>query len=270
MVVYRLPRMMEREWRAQCAELAGEDAIPGHHPGETATAPATTGRFNLAFPASHCPACNAPIRLWQNIPVLSWLLLRGRCAACSARIGLRYPLIELATGAASAVVAWRLGFGAAACAGLLATWTLVALATIDIEHYLLPDRLTLPLLWGGLLLSVGGVFTDPASAIIGAAAGYGSLWLIYAGYRLLTGKEGMGHGDFKLLAACGAWFGWQALPLVVLLASLVGSVIGIALLVTSGRRVLPFGPFLAAGMWVFMLWSAPLASTYHRLLGMPA
>ena len=120
-VVYRLPRMMEREWRAQCAELAGEDAIPGHHPGETATAPATTGRFNLAFPASHCPACNAPIRLWQNIPVLSWLLLRGRCAACSARIGLRYPLIELATGAASAVVAWRLGFGAAACAGLLAT-----------------------------------------------------------------------------------------------------------------------------------------------------
>ena len=238
-VIHRLPKMMERDWRAECAELAGQEA------------PAAE-RYNLIVPRSACPSCNRPIAALENIPLLSWLVLRGKCAGCSARISPRYPAVEALTAALSAYVAWHFGFGMAAASALLFTWAMIALTFIDLDTFYLPDSITLPLLWLGLLLNINGTYTSLPGAVIGAAAGYLSLWSVYWIFKWATGKEGMGYGDFKLLAAIGAWLGWQMLPLTILLSSLVGAVIGIGLIVFAGRGrsvPIPFGPYLAiAGM----------------------
>ncbi len=231
-VIHRLPRMMERDWHAQAAELRGEEVQP-------------TERFNLATPRSRCPHCGHFIGALENIPVLSYLVLRGRCGHCGARISLRYPIVEAFTALLSGYAAWHFGFGLAAAGALLFIWTMVALAFIDIDTQLLPDDLTLPLLWLGLLFNLGDTFTDLPSAVIGAMAGYLALWSVYWLFKLVTGKEGMGYGDFKLLAAIGAWLGWSLLPLTILLSSLVGAVVGITLIVLArhGRNVpIPFGP----------------------------
>jgi len=254
-VIYRLPVMMENEWRRGCQELDCEDP---------AALPAAQ-TFNLASPASRCPACNTPIRPWQNIPVISWLLLRGRSACCQQTIAARYPAIELLSAALTLVVAWQLGPGWQGAAGIVITWVLIALTMIDFDHQLLPDSITLPLLWLGLLASLLPVFTTPAHAIIGAAAGYLVLWIVFHVFLLLTGKHGMGFGDFKLLAALGAWFGWQYLPMIILLSSLVGALVGISLILFKGRdreMPIPFGPYLAAAGWIVMLWGDQIQKLY--------
>lgn len=258
-VILRLPRMLEREWRSQCQELLGASApVPDQH-------------FDLLWPPSACPHCQRRIRPWENIPLLSYLLLRGRCRGCGGRISLRYPLIEALTAVLSVYVAWHFGFGAQALTALALTWGLIALSVIDLDHQLLPDNLTLPLLWLGLLLSLGEVFVDPRASIIGAVAGYLSLWLVYHGFRLLTGKEGMGYGDFKLLAMLGAWLGWQALPVIILLSSLVGALVGITMILLLGRDrniPIPFGPYLAAAGWLALLWGDRLTDAYLRMTGL--
>ena len=266
-VIYRLPRMLQREWIEQCREMLTADGV-------TLPAAEPAAPFNLVAPRSACPNCQAPIRAWQNIPVLSYLLLRGRCAACGQRISARYPVIELATGLLSALVAWRFGFGVQAAGALLLTWTLVALAVIDFDTQLLPDIMTLPLLWLGLsfalLFPAPTGFTTLPAAVTGALAGYLSLWSVYHGFRLLTGKEGMGYGDFKLLAALGAWLGWQMLLPIILLSALVGAVTGIALIVIRGRDrqlPIPFGPFLAAAGLLAMLWGPELVAAYLGIAG---
>ena len=238
-VIHRLPKMMEREWRAECAEIAGQE-VP------------VAERYNLVVPRSACPSCNRPITALENIPLLSWLVLRGKCAGCNARISPRYPAVEALTAALSAYIAWHFGFGMAAAGALLFTWAMIALTFIDLDTYYLPDSITLPLLWLGLLLNINSTYAPLSGAVIGAAAGYLSLWGVYWIFKWATGKEGMGYGDFKLLAAIGAWLGWQMLPLTILLSSLVGAVIGIGLIVLAGRGrsvPIPFGPYLAiAGM----------------------
>ena len=255
-VIHRLPRMLERDWRRQCDALLARDGEPASELPE---------RYDLVQPASHCPRCGTAIRPVDNIPVLSYLLLRGRCRQCQVRIPARYPLVELLTAVVSVVVAWRLGVSWQTAAALPLTWALLALTFIDLDHKLLPDDITLPLLWAGLLVNLGGLFTDLPSAVIGAVAGYLCLWTVYHGFRLLTGKEGMGYGDFKLLAAFGAWLGWQALPLIVLLSSLVGALTGIAMMLFAGHRrgtPIPFGPFLAAAGWIALLWGDALTGAY--------
>ena len=262
-VIYRLPIMLERQWQAQTAAADTADTAAGQQP------------FNLLVPRSGCPACQAPIRAMHNIPLLSYLLLRGRCAHCQARISIRYPLVELLSGVASAVVAWRFGFGWEAGCGVVVTWFLIALTFIDLDTQLLPDSLTLPLLWLGLLASLTGwgsgaanLPRDPVSAIGGAAIGYLSLWLLYHLFRLLTGKEGMGYGDFKLLAALCAWLGWQMLLPIVLLSAAVGAIVGVALIAMRRQQrghPMPFGPFLAAAGWVAMLWGPQLVARYLGL-----
>jgi leader peptidase (prepilin peptidase)/N-methyltransferase len=274
-VIYRLPIMLERDWRAQAAELLPSD-------GSAATlAPIIQGipeRFSLSTPRSACPACKAPIKAWQNIPVVSWLVLRGRCASCKAGISARYPLVELATGLLSAGVAWHFGFGAPAACGLLLTWALIALTGIDIDHQLLPDGITLPLMWTGLLaaLIVGPIAGSPIpvsarDALIGAMSGYVSLWLVFHAFRLITGKEGMGYGDFKLFAALGAWLGWKLLPLVILLSAATGALLGILMIVLRGRdraAPIPFGPYLAAAGWIAMMYGDSLVDGYLRVSGL--
>ncbi len=258
-VIYRLPVMMQRSWRSQCQELL-EQEIEQHE------------RFNLATPASRCPNCGHKIGALENVPLLSYLLQKGHCKHCAAKISLRYPSIELLTGVISGVVAWQLGFGWPLAFALLLTWGLIVLTFIDFDHQLLPDDITLPLLWIGLLLSVFGIFTDMQSSIIGAVAGYLSLWSVYQLFKLITGKEGMGYGDFKLLAVFGAWFGWQALPMVILLSSLVGAVVGVSLILFLGRDrqlPIPFGPYLAAAGWIAMLWGDAIVSGYWRYMVQP-
>jgi leader peptidase (prepilin peptidase)/N-methyltransferase len=267
-VIYRLPIMLERQWREQCAEVSGQLSVAISSREREPT-------FNLVTPRSSCPACHAPVTALQNIPLLSWLVLRGRCANCRARISGRYPLIEALTAVLSGVVAWKFGFGWPALAALVLTWFLIALAFIDIDHQLLPDSLTLPLLWLGLLLSLcavrpGGVPppVDIRSSLIGAMAGYVSLWSVYHLFRLITGKEGMGYGDFKLFAALGAWLGWQMLLPIILLAATVGAVIGIALIMLRRQQraaPIPFGPFLAASGWLMLLSGQTLVSRYLGL-----
>ncbi|MFA5912367.1 MAG: A24 family peptidase [Burkholderiales bacterium] len=254
-VIYRLPKIMQRDWEHQCAELRGEKP-PEHEP------------FNLALPRSHCPACAQPITALQNIPLASYLALGGKCAACGARISPRYALIEALGGLAGAYAAWRFGFGLAAFAAMLFLWCMIALSFIDFDTQLLPDSITLPLLWAGLLLNLSGTFVDLGSAVIGAAAGYLSLWCVYWGFRFATGKEGMGFGDFKLLAAIGAWLGWQMLPLVVLASSFVGAIAGISLMLFArhGRNVpIPFGPYLAVAGAVALFWGKSLTFAYLGL-----
>jgi leader peptidase (prepilin peptidase) / N-methyltransferase len=276
-VIYRLPIMLEREWRAQAAEFSSpiDDPTAAATWVQEAEAP---DPLTLSTPRSACPACKAQIKAWQNIPVVSWLLLRGRCASCHAPISKRYPLVELATGLLSAWVAWHFGFGAPAACALLITWSLVALTGIDIDYQLLPDGITLPLMWAGLLAAivVGPLAGSPIpvsarDAIIGAASGYGSLWLVFHIFRLITGKEGMGFGDFKLCAALGAWLGWSLLPLVILLSAASGAVTGILLIVLRGRdraAPMPFGPYLAAAGWIAMMYGDVLVSGYLRVSGL--
>lgn len=251
-VVHRLPVMLERTWRRQCEELEGKPAI--------ATTP-----YNLVVPRSQCPACGRPISALENIPVVSFILLRGKCAGCGARISARYPLVEIFTGVLSAGVAWHFGPTVAVAGALLFTWALIALTVIDYDHQLLPDNITLPLLWLGLLFNLGGVFAPVDSAVIGAVAGYLSLWLVYQLFKLVTGKEGMGYGDFKLFGALGAWLGWQQLPLIILLSSFVGAIVGLAGIMLMGRErgmPIPFGPFLCVAGWIALLWGDALTRAY--------
>jgi leader peptidase (prepilin peptidase)/N-methyltransferase len=248
-VIYRLPKMMEAEWQAQCAELAGRDPEP---------AP----RFNLLVPGSHCPACKTPLRVRDNVPLVSYFASGGRCAHCGAAVSSRYPIVEAITAVLSAGVAWHFGFGLAGLAALAFTFVLIALTFIDADTTLLPDSLTLPLLWAGLLLNTGGTFAPLSEAVIGAAAGYLILWTIYWLFKLATGKEGMGYGDFKLLAALGAWFGWKMLLPILLLSSVVGATVGIILLVLArrGRDIpIPFGPYLAAAGFIALLYGQDIA-----------
>ncbi len=258
-VILRFPKQLFYDWRRQCHELLElEDDAESKPPG-------------LIHPRSQCPKCQHQITALENIPVLSWLFLKGRCSACGTAISKRYPLVELLTGIVSVVVVWQLGFTAAAGWALLFSWTLIALAGIDIDHKLLPDNITLPLMWLGLILSLSPVFADIRASLIGAAAGYLSLWSVYHLFRLITGKEGMGHGDFKLLAAIGAWVGWQGLPLVILLSSLLGAVIGIILM--AGNRdargkPIPFGPYLAIAGWITLLWGEQIIDAYLGFSGL--
>jgi leader peptidase (prepilin peptidase) / N-methyltransferase len=266
-VIYRLPLILDRQWRAECAQAEASSAPPA-----SSEQPAP---FNLIVPRSACASCHRTISAIHNIPVLSFVLLRGRCAYCQARISLRYPAVELLTGALTVLVVLRFGLQPATVCALLVTWFLIALAFIDVDHQLLPDSMTLPLLWLGLLASLTGwsamgsnLPVDPVSAIGGAAAGYLSLWLIYHGFRLLTGKEGMGYGDFKLLAALGAWLGLQMLLPIVLLSALVGALVGMTLILLRRQdrgTPIPFGPFLAAAGWLAMMWGPQLVARYLHL-----
>ena len=296
-VIYRLPIMMDREWREQAEEMLATPPLGGSpagsadspqpppaggraeasEPRTTDHGPRTAERFNLIFPRSACPSCGAPIKAWQNIPVISYLALGGKCAHCRTRIPVRYPVVEVGTAILSAVVAWRFGFTPFTLAALVFTWSLVALTVIDIDHQILPDGITLPLLWLGLLISVAGIAgsrgypVDLPSAVIGAAAGYLSLWLVFHAFRLLTGKEGMGYGDFKLFGAFGAWLGWQMLPLVILLSAATGAIIGIAMIVLRGRDrnvPIPFGPYLAAAGWIALIWGQEIMGVYLRGTGL--
>jgi leader peptidase (prepilin peptidase)/N-methyltransferase len=267
-VIYRLPIILEREWQTQAREVLAISAPDG----------APSGRFNLSRPRSACPACKTPIKAWQNIPVLSYALLRGRCAACQAKIPLRYPAVELACGVLSALVAWRFGVSVAAACAFLLTFCLIALTGIDIDHQLLPDNITLPLLWLGVLASVtlgatpgSSVPVTPYESVLGAVSGYMSLWLLFHLYRLITGKEGMGFGDFKLFAVFGAWLGYKLLPLIILLAAATGAVYGIGMIALRGRdraAPMPFGPYLAAAGWLAMMWGEELVNGYLRVSGL--
>lgn len=255
-VIHRLPKMMENEWRNQCAELHGD-------------APIENEPFSLIRPRSRCPSCGHPISALENIPILSWLWLRGKCSDCQAPISLRYPIVEAVTGLCSAAAAAYFGYGWMLLGALLLIWSLIALTFIDADTQLLPDSITLPLLWMGLCFNLFGVFADLSSAVLGAMVGYLSLWSVYWAFRLVTGKEGMGYGDFKLLAALGAWLGWQMLPLIILLSSLVGAAVGIVLIILArqGRHVpIPFGPYLAAAGLIALIWGKDLTQMYLRLI----
>ena len=259
-VIHRLPIMLERDWLSQCIEYLGDKIV--------LKVPETAGadsKYNLVVPRSACPVCKQRITALQNIPVLSYLVLGGKCAGCKTRISIRYPLVEAMTGLLTGFLAWRFGVTWMAAFAIMYVWALIALTFIDADTTLLPDDITLPLLWLGLLVNTGGVFTDIASATLGAAGGYMVLWSVYWGFKLLTGKEGMGYGDFKLLAAIGAWLGWQFLPLVILLSAAVGTVVGIAGILLKGRdkgAKLPFGPYLAAAGLIALLWGQQLNAWY--------
>ena len=253
-VIHRLPKMMGREWRSQCVELLAIDE------------PASEEQpYNLMRPASHCPACGHPITALENVPLISYLVQGGRCTACQAHIAIRYPLVELLSGVLAAYAAWHFGIGWQAAGAALLTWALVALSFIDIDHQLLPDTITLPFLWLGLAFNLFGTFTDTQSSLIGAMAGYSVLWLIYILFKLVTGKEGMGYGDFKLLAMLGAWMGWQMLPLIILLSALVGAVVGLTLIALTGgdkSKPIPFGPYLACAGWIALVWGHDITQAY--------
>jgi leader peptidase (prepilin peptidase) / N-methyltransferase len=255
-VIHRLPVILKTSWSRQCRELLG----PDREDHDAANQP-----FDLLRPASHCPACGHRIRAFENIPVVSYLFLRGRCAACHARIPLRYPLVEIATAVLSVVTALHFGYTQQTAAALVFAWMIIPLCVIDYDEQLLPDCITLPLLWSGLALSLAQVFIDSRDSIIGAMSGYLSLWAIYHLFKLATGKEGMGYGDFKLLAAIGAWVGWQALPVVILFSSVVGAATGILLIAVKGRQrsqPIPFGPFLASAGWITLLWGQDILELY--------
>jgi leader peptidase (prepilin peptidase)/N-methyltransferase len=265
-VIHRLPVMLDRQWKHQADEMLGREPAPATEP------------YNLIVPRSRCPHCGVEIKAHQNIPVLSYLMLGGKCASCGTPISPRYPIVEFATAVLSAAVVWRFGWHWQSIAALFLTWALVALTVIDLDHQILPDVLTLPLLWLGLLASLAWTAglkppmpVDPRSAVLGAVAGYLSLWLVYWAFKLLTGKEGMGYGDFKLFAALGAWMGWQMLPLVILLSAFTGAAVGIALIVVRGRDrniPIPFGPYLAAAGWIALMWGPQIVGRYLSLTGL--
>jgi len=253
-VIYRLPVMMERSWNRECREHAGISADTEEQQ-----------RFNLLTPASRCPQCDHRISALENIPLISYLFLKGRCSGCGTSISIRYPAVELATAILSVVTALHFGYSLQTVAALGFTWALIALFLIDFDHQILPDSITLPLLWTGLLLSLFNLFVDSHNSIVGAIAGYLALWTIFHAFKLLTGKEGMGYGDFKLLGALGAWVGWQSLPVVILFSSVVGAAIGITLILFKGRdhsQPMPFGPFLAAAGWMTLLWGNDIIRLY--------
>lgn len=295
-VIHRLPIMMERSWNAGVEEYIHEKeaaaSVSNKTPDSNSTSSsqqtshdetssiqldgvdnnttAITEPFNLAVPRSRCPACQQEISAWQNIPVISYLILRGRCAGCKNPISVRYPVVEFVTMLLSLIVAWQLGPTPQAALGIVVTWFLVSMSMIDIDHQLLPDTMTLPLMWIGLLAALFPIFADLPSAVVGAAMGYLVLWSVYQLFRIITGKEGMGFGDFKLLAALGALLGWQSLPIIILLSSLVGAVVGLILIAITGRDKnipIPFGPYLAAAGWIAMLWGESLSNWYYGLLG---
>ena len=259
-VAYRIPIMMERAWRAQCEELKTQPFTPPAHIAESK-------RFDLWWPPSTCPGCGHAIAVQHNVPVIGFLRLKGRCASCGAKISARYPIVEACAGLLALTTAFMLGPTWQTVAALGFAWTLLALTLIDLDHKLLPDSLTLPLLWAGLLVNVPGLFTTLPSSVLGAAAGYLALWSVYKLFKLITGKEGMGYGDFKLLAAIGAWLGWQLLPVVILLSAVVGSVVGIALIAFGGRSsqtAIPFGPYLAGAGFIALLWGERLVQLYQE------
>lgn len=263
-VIYRLPKMMERDWQEQCRDFLENDSNPASLP----TNNSNREPFNLMVPASTCPHCGHKIRAWENIPIISYLFLKGKCSNCNSGISIRYPTIELVTGLLSVAVIYYVGINWNGLAALVFTWSLIALTMIDVDTYLLPDDITLPLLWLGLIVNSLGCFTDLPSALWGAIAGYLSLWSVYKLFKLITGKEGMGYGDFKLLAALGAWMGWQMLPQIILLSSLVGAVIGIAMIVVRGRDKnipIPFGPYLAIAGWIAFVWGDMINQSYLKL-----
>ena len=265
-VIHRVPIMMEKSWREQCSELA-----------ETPAGDLPEGRFDILSPRSRCPSCGHNITATQNIPILSYVMLGGKCAGCGAKISVRYPVIELLTGLLTGVVAWHFGFGWEALAAIGMTWMLIAISLIDIDHQYIYDSMVLPLLWAGLALSLWNpmpgaetLFIEPKAAIVGALAGYLSLWSVYHLFRILTGKEGMGYGDFKLLAALGAWLGWKMLPLIILMSAVVGAVTGILMIAAKRHErsvPIPFGPYLAASGWIAMLWGADIVNWYLDYMG---
>jgi leader peptidase (prepilin peptidase) / N-methyltransferase len=257
-LIHRLPIMLDRDWTTQSRAMLG---LPPEPKGAA---------YNLLLPHSECPRCSHKIRAWENIPVISYLMLRGKCAECRAKISLRYPLVELATGILSAFVVYHFGLSWQAGAFLMLTWGLLAMSLIDADHQLLPDVLVLPLLWLGLIVNGQGLFTDLYAALWGAVAGYLSLWLVYWAFKLITGKEGMGYGDFKLLAMLGAWGGWQILPLTILLSSLVGAVLGVVMLKMRNAQTstpIPFGPYLAIAGWIALLWGDQITTSYMQFAG---
>jgi len=251
-VIYRLPLMLEKDWKSQCRELLDLKQEPEEE-------------ITLSKPASTCPNCQHKIRAWENIPVVSYLFLKGKCSQCKTPISFQYPAIEILTALLSLVVAINFGVSWQTLAGLVLTWSLIAMSMIDLHKMILPDDLTLPVLWIGLLLSLFNIFTDPVSSIIGAVAGYMVLWLVYQTFKLLTGKEGMGYGDFKLLALFGAWFGWEQLPLIIILSSATGAIIGITMMLFKKHQrdvPIPFGPYLAIAGWICMLWGTQITNWY--------
>lgn len=264
-VIHRVPIMMEIEWREQCEEIAATPATD-----------LPTGRFDLIVPRSRCPSCNKLITAWQNIPVFSYLLLRGKCANCKTSISVRYPLVELLTALLASIVALRFGFGWESLLAIFLTFALVSISFIDIDHQLIPDSIVMPLVWIGLTMSLFSplagsevLFIAPKDAIVGAIAGYLSLWSVYQLFKIVTGKEGMGYGDFKLLAALGAWLGWQALPMIIMMSAVVGAVVGISMIAfrRHERSVpIPFGPYLAAAGWITLLYGEVIKNTYIDLM----
>ncbi|MBV7576298.1 A24 family peptidase [Pseudomonas sp. PDM32] len=258
-VIWRLPKMLERDWREQAHDILG---LPEETPLPT---------YNLLLPHSQCPHCDHRIRAWENIPLLSYVFLRGRCSACAAAISPRYPLTELACGLLSAFVAWHFGFGWPACLILVLSWGLLAMSLIDAEHQILPDVLVLPLMWLGLVVNSFSLFVSLHEALWGAIAGYSVLWSVFWLFKLITGKDGMGHGDFKLLAMLGAWGGWQILPLTILLSSLVGAIIGLITLRLRHAKTstpIPFGPYLAIAGWIALLWGGQITDLYWQYVGL--
>ena len=262
-VILRLPRKMHIDFRRQAEEYLQDENTPKPENGDA--------KFGLAFPNSHCPLCKAPLKPWHNIPVLSYLFLKGQCAKCGVKISLRYPLIECCAALLAALAFWQFGPTSAGALSLILVWSLISLTMIDIDHHLLPDDITLPLMWLGVLANVFEIYTSLESSIIGAMAGYLSLWSVYWLFKLATGKEGMGFGDFKLLAALGAWMGWQYLPLIIILSSLVGAIIGIAGIVLMGKnksKPIPFGPYLAIAGLIALIWGEPLLNEYLQFVNL--
>ena len=255
-VIYRLLLSMFAKWKAECKEFLKDNPDAKDE---------VDAKFNIAFPASHCPKCKAAIKPWQNIPILSYVLLRGKCGSCKAGISIRYPIVEVVTAVLSVFCIYALGLNLSGGLAVLFTWCLIALTMIDVDHKLLPDDITLPLMWIGLIANSFGLFASLEHAVFGAIFGYGVLWSVYWLFKLLTGKEGMGYGDFKLLAALGAWMGWQMLPLIIILSSLVGAIIGIAGIIIMGRDKnvpIPFGPYLAIAGWIAFFWGDTITAAY--------
>ena len=258
-VIIRLPEMMQRTWREECCEFL-ELGNNSEKREEV---------YNLITPRSRCPECQHNIRAWENIPVISYLVLKGKCSACNAPISVRYPAVELLTALLSFLVAWHFGFELQLVPALLLTWALIALCFIDIDHQLLPDDITLPFLWFGILCNMFNFYTDIGSSLIGVMAGYMSLWLVYIIFKVVTGKEGMGHGDFKLLALLGAWMGWQMLPVIIILSSFCGAFVGVSLILFGGhdrRQAIPFGPYLAMAGWIALIWGQDINTAYNQWL----
>ncbi len=251
-VIYRLPVILEKEWKQQCQEFLELEVSKQE-------------KFNLSFPASTCPSCQHKIRFWENIPVISYLFLKGKCSSCGTHISLQYPLVEISTAILSIIIAYHYGVSWQTVTALMLTWSLIALTMIDIHKQLLPDNITLPLLWLGIICNISGLFTDLESSVIGAISGYLALWSIYHLFKILTGKEGMGYGDFKLLSALGAWMGWKVLPLIIVLSSFVGAIIGIAMIIFARHDKsipIPFGPYLAIAGWIALLWGDAITKAW--------